>query len=113
MHMDDFSSVFVKQNPLDMVMLTIGHEIGHCLSIAKGNPVLEEAKAFAFELAWMKTIHRFDILGLRKCMDINALKPSMNGLHNVALDFVKRQLAFYGEPMEVFRRITNGEISSN
>jgi hypothetical protein len=101
LHMNDFSSIFVKENPLDMLMLTIGHEIGHCLSISKEDPIIEEAKAFAFELAWMKTIHDFNILGLKESMNINILRPSENGLHNVALDLVLSKLDGK-EPLQVF-----------
>jgi hypothetical protein len=105
-HMNDFSSVFVKQNPLDMLILTIGHEIGHCLSIMKEDLILEEAKAFAFELAWMKTIHKHDILGLKESMKMSLLNPSENGLHNVAFDIVKEKLN-EKEPIDVFRDIVN------
>ncbi len=103
-HMRDFSSVFIKHNPLDMLFLTIGHEIGHCLSIAKSDVILEEAKAFAFELAWMKTIHKHDILGLANSMRMSLLNPAENGIHNVALDLVRKQL-FDKEPIEVFMEI--------
>jgi hypothetical protein len=109
-HMDDFSNVFVKENPLDMLILTIGHEIGHCLSTAKNDILLEEAKAFAFELAWMKIIHKFDIMGLRKNMNLNILNPTANGVHNVALNFVKSQLNFNREPMDVFKKIIKDEV---
>ncbi|MCM2325689.1 MAG: hypothetical protein NDI94_04445 [Candidatus Woesearchaeota archaeon] len=105
LHMNDFSSIFVKENPLDMLMLTIGHEIGHCLSLSKEDAILEEAKAFAFELAWMKTIHDFNILGLKESMNIGLLRPSENGLHNVALSFVRRQL-YEKDALEIFKDIS-------
>ena len=91
-HLNDFSSIFIKKSNLDSLLLTIGHEIGHCLSYSNNDIVLEEAKAFAFEIAWMKTIHKFDILGLSKNMNINSLNPANNGVHNVALSLVLEKL---------------------
>ncbi|MFH2021434.1 MAG: hypothetical protein ABIJ34_08540 [archaeon] len=103
-HLSDFSSVFVRQNPLDMLLLTIGHEIGHCMSVSCDDPVQEEAKAFAFEIAWMNTIHKFNILNLRDCLDMDALRPEKNGLHDVALDHVRKML-FDKTPIEIFKEI--------
>jgi hypothetical protein len=105
----DVSSVFAKQNPLDSLLLTIGHEIGHCLSPPKEDIVLEEAKAFAFELAWMKTIHRFNILGLRDSMNLDMLNPAINGVHNVALDFVIRKVASGNDPLSIFKKIAKSQ----
>lgn len=102
--MNDFSSIFARQNPLDILMLTLGHEIGHCLTPPKKDIRLEEAKAFAFELAWMKTIIKFDILGLGKCMNPEMLSPPKNGIHNEALNIVRQNLTQL-EPIEIFRRI--------
>jgi hypothetical protein len=105
-NMLDFSSIFIKQNPLDMLMLTIGHEIGHCLSITQDDTLLEEAKAFAFELAWMKTIHKNDIQGLKNCLSF----PSLEGLHNEAFQFV---ISRQEEPLAVFWKIVKGELNIN
>jgi hypothetical protein len=105
LHLYDFSSIFVKENLLDALMLTIGHEIGHCLSLSKEDAIMEEAKAFAFEIAWMRTIHRFNILELKDCMNINILNPAVNGLHNVALEIVLEKIREGREPIEVFRDI--------
>lgn len=109
-HKNETSSVFIRESPIEHLLLTIGHEIGHCLSIAKEDAKIEEAKAFAFELAWMETIHRFNILGLKDSMKISLLSPSVNGLHNVALDFVRSKL-WENTPLEVFRKIVNDELN--
>jgi hypothetical protein len=104
-NMKGVSSIFVRHNPLDMLIMTIGHEIGHCLSIPKEDILLEEEKAFAFELAWMKTIHRHDFFGLKGSMRMSLLNPSENGVHDVALQSVRERLGDK-EPIEVFREIS-------
>ena len=50
------SKIIVKQDHLDSLLLTIGHEIGHVLSPTLPNKHDEEAKAHAFSLTWMETI---------------------------------------------------------
>lgn len=50
------SEIYVVQDNMDRLLLTIGHEIGHVLSPTLPNKQDEEAKATAFSLAWMETI---------------------------------------------------------
>ena len=97
------SDIFVLEDELDRVMLTIGHEIGHVLTTSLRDKRDEEAKAFAFELAWLQTIHKFNILGLKECMNINMLNPAVNGLHNTALGLVKKELNAL-TPLQVFQK---------
>jgi hypothetical protein len=79
------SEIFVKRGELAHVMLTLGHEIGHALTPTLTDARDEEAKAFAFSLAWMETICEQNIGGLRVAVNP---QPARNGLHNVAYDFV-------------------------
>jgi hypothetical protein len=80
------SEIFIKKGELDSIMLTIGHEIGHVLTKKLMNAREEEAKAFAFSLAWMKAIKDSNIANLGTSISLS--RPAMNGIHNVALDFV-------------------------
>src|SRR3989338_6068850 len=83
--------VFVKQADLDKVMIVVGHEIGHVLTASLGNAHDEEAKAFAFEFAWIESIMKHNIGNLKENFTLD-LKPANNGLHDVASNFVKTLL---------------------
>lgn len=102
------SEIFVKKDRLDRVMCTIGHEIGHILSRRLSDSVNEEAKAFAFEVSWVKTIKKHNILGL----DQNFFIPeaAVNGIHNVAFDFVKQLLIRGLDALSIFNKLVLGEI---
>src|SRR3989338_635138 len=58
------SEIFILNDSLARVMLTIGHELGHVLSKTLPNPHDEEAKAYAFSLLWMKIIQEHNIANL-------------------------------------------------
>jgi len=81
--------IFVRENNLDVLMVIIGHEIGHVLSETLPNKHDEEAKAFAFSIEWTKTIKKHNIANLgqniRETLDF---QPARNGLHDVAFEFV-------------------------
>ena len=81
--------IFVRENNLDILLLVIGHEIGHVLTKTLSNKHDEEAKAFAFSIEWTKTIkkHNTANLGLNIKATFN-LRPAQNGLHDIALSFV-------------------------
>ncbi len=79
--------IIVKENFLDEMMITIGHEIGHALSHTLSSNLAEEAKAFAFEMAWIKAIKDNNIAGLGESVNLYPM-PAENGLHNVAFSFV-------------------------
>lgn len=94
------SEVFVLNDDLGSVMLTIGHEIGHVLSKSLPDKRLEEAKAFAFSKAWMKTIKKHNIADLQNAIVLD--NPAHNGIHDVAHAFIdkfknKNPLTLYWE----------------
>ena len=86
-HLGNFSEIFILKDFLDKTMLTIGHELGHVFTHSLPSKHDEEAKAFAFELAWINAIREHDIGNLRACINAD-FKPAENGLHNVAFSFV-------------------------
>lgn len=101
------STVFIKKNNLDALMLVVGHEIGHVLSERLQSDLDEEAKAFAFELAWAKCIAENDIGGLAASFDVD-FKPAENGLHDKAFAFVQRLVRRGEDALKVF-----WELSTN
>ena len=108
--------VFAVAGTLDEVMLVIGHELGHVISPALQDGRAEEAKAFAFEMAWAMSVFEHDIAGLR--MSINAaalaMKPAQNGLHDSAFAFVKSQTDSGKEPLQLHSQIVwNNGIDFN
>jgi len=103
------SEIFIKRDHLDRVMITIGHEIGHILSPPLLNKHNEEAKAFAFELAWLKTIKKHNIAGLSNC--INDMQPAQNGLHDLALGWVLDCKRKGKETLSIFRDLIYGKSS--
>jgi hypothetical protein len=102
------SEIFIKKGELDRIMLTIGHEIGHVLTIKKDNSLDEEAKAFAFSLAWMKAVKQKNIANLATSISLST--PAMNGLHNTALDFVLAQRKQGKEALDIYYDIIAGLI---
>ena len=103
------SEVFVVAGNLDEVMLVIGHELGHVLTLPMANGQAEEAKAFAFEMAWASAIFLHDIAGLRSSINEAALsmKPAQNGLHDIAFAFVKAATQLAGkEPLQLHSEIS-------
>ena len=69
----------------------------------------EEAKAFAFSLAWMKAIKENNIANL--AASINLEKPARNGLHNIALDFVLKLTNAGRRAIDVYVELMKGNIS--
>lgn len=104
------SEIFVKEGPLDEVMLTIGHELGHAMSKPLNNIIDEEAKAFSFSIAWMNAIKEKNIAGLAMNIDIN---PAENGIHNVAFGFVQKLINQGNKAIGVFKGLVNGIFSKN
>lgn len=102
------SEIFIKQDHLDSVLLTIGHEIGHVLSPSLPNAQDEEAKAHAFSIAWMETIRENDVSGLKPNIRLN---PARNGLHDVALDFVNYLMQTGSSAFDVFKTLAFGLTS--
>ena len=102
------SEIFIKEDLLDKVMLTLGHELGHVLTKRLNNNKDEEAKAFAFSIAWMRTIKQHNIGNLATSIQLD--QPARNGLHDVALDFILNKVK-QKEPLDVWKQITNGDIN--
>lgn len=103
------AEIFIKEDNLDRMLLTIGHEIGHVLTAPLDHIIDEEAKAFAFELAWLRAIKDNNIAGLGDSIRIPT--PSFNGLHDVALNFVLSKMDF-NSPLELFLKIANRKLSA-
>ncbi|MBN1544325.1 hypothetical protein JW898_02580 [Candidatus Woesearchaeota archaeon] len=101
------SAIFVRKNHLDALMLTVGHELGHVLSERLPNELDEEAKAFAFELAWTKCIIKNDIGGLAANFNADFM-PAANGLHDRAFAFVQSLVRKGKEALKVFWEIAKG-----
>jgi hypothetical protein len=102
-------NIFVLKDELAKVMITLGHEIGHCLSNPLSNIHDEEAKAFAFELAWVETLHKHDIAELSSSLTTTI--PARNGLHNVAFDFVRKIIRNGTGALEICAKLVSGELS--
>lgn len=102
------NQVFVRANPLDRLMLTIGHEIGHVLTPTLQDQHDEEAKAFAFSLAWMNAIKEDNIAGIGS----NVLpEPAENGLHDKAFSFVQWLVDSGTRAWDAFLQLARGEVT--
>ncbi len=102
------SEIYIRQDHLDSVLLTIGHEIGHVLGPTLPNGQDEEAKAHAFSLTWIETIRENNIGGLQPNIIPN---PAHNGLHDVAFDYVKYLLQTGSSSFDVFKTLAHGLTS--
>ena len=102
------SEVFVKKAMLDEVMITLGHEIGHVISPTLNDVRDEEAKAFAFSIAWMRTIVDNNIAGLSNAINPN---PAKNGIHDAGFEFVQEQLKNKMSAFDVFMQLADGVLS--
>lgn len=102
------SEIYIRQDHMDSVLLTIGHELGHVLGPTLPNGQDEEAKAHAFSLAWIETIRDNNIGGLQPNISPN---PAHNGLHDVAFDFVKYLLNTGSSSFDVFKTLAHGLTS--
>ncbi len=102
------SEIFVKEDELARLMLTIGHEIGHVIALPLGNAVDEEAKAFAFSMQWMEAVRKNNIGGLYEAINPN---PAKNGLHNKAFDFVISLIEQGRKAVDVYLGLIKGDIS--
>jgi len=103
------SEIFILNDTLAKVMLTIGHELGHVLTATLSNAHDEEAKAYAFSLVWMKVIKEHNIANLGDA--IITEHPAENGLHNIAFRFVSQLLREGKEAWEAYTELINGFIS--
>jgi hypothetical protein len=101
-------AIFAVEAPIDELLLTIGHEIGHLMSKQLDNIQDEEAKAFAFARAWAQVIKDEDIGGLGRNITMPA--PATNGLHDKALEYVNSWLKAGESPMSIFYMLSSGYI---
>ncbi|MBW2998216.1 hypothetical protein KY321_01635 [Candidatus Woesearchaeota archaeon] len=101
------SQVFVKKGNLAETLLTVGHELGHLQTMSL-NPIEEEAKAYAFSIEWMKKIKENNIANLSNVL-IND-NPALNGLHNVAYDFVARLIKEGRTAWDVFNGLIKNTL---
>ena len=97
------SEIFVKNDLLGRVMLTLGHELGHVLTPTLANSVNEEAKAYAFSLLWMRVVKENDIANLGDAIVLE--NPARNGLHDVAFSFVMDCMNREEDLEEVYERL--------
>ncbi len=104
------SEVFVKEDELARLMLTMGHEIGHVIALPMNDPIDEEAKAFAFSMAWMNSIRENNIGSLSAAINP---RPAKNGLHNVAFEFVLGLIENGRKAIDVYLELIKGGISIN
>ena len=102
------SYIFVRENRLAELMLTLGHEVGHVLSLPLENSRDEESKAFAFSLAWMDAIVENNIAGLSRAINP---RPAKNGLHNVAFGFVMDLISSGRKALDVYLELARKIIS--
>src|SRR3989338_821177 len=84
------SEIFVLNGSLGRVLLTVGHELGHVFTHTLEHAQNEEAKAYAFSMAWMEVIKEHNIAGLQSAFVDES--PAHNGLHDVAFGFVSQLL---------------------
>ncbi|MBU1643763.1 MAG: hypothetical protein KKA62_01715 [Nanoarchaeota archaeon] len=102
------SEIFVLNDTVGRVMLTIGHELGHVLTPTLKSAHDEEAKAYAFSLIWMRTIKENNICGLKEALIIE--NPALNGLHNVSFYFVHQQIDYGKDEWEIYREIIGNKV---
>ncbi|MFC1755714.1 hypothetical protein ACFL96_20380 [Thermoproteota archaeon] len=103
------SIIVCKENDLDRLLVTIGHEIGHIINFPLSKQLNEEAKAFAFEMVWLKKMHEHNIAGLRKSINPDP-NPAKNGLHDVAFNFVKKHINNGKECFEIMNDLMMNKI---
>ncbi len=105
------SEIFVLNDSIGKVMLTVGHELGHVLTPTLGYKQDEEAKAYAFSLMWMKAIKEHNIAGLADAIVTEC--PAENGLHNVAFEFVEKLLKAGKKAGEIYTQLIRKILSVN
>jgi len=103
------SEIFVLNDTLPRVLLTLGHELGHVLTKTLGNAHDEEAKAYAFSLAWMNSIKEHNIANLADCIITES--PAHNGLHNIAFNFINTLLQSGKAAWHIYQELITKEIT--
>ena len=109
-HGSGVSEIFVKENFLDALLLVIGHELGHVITPPLPDQRDEEAKAFAFEMAWLRTLQKENIAGLSGAIVLDFV-PADNGLHNVAFGFINDLIQRGREAFHIYSDLVRGALS--
>ncbi len=107
------SRIVIRENDLDMLMVVIGHEIGHVLTMQAITEQDEEAKAFSFQFAWAKAIFENDIAGLGNSINPGIFQPAQNGIHDIAFSFVQKLISSGRKSLEVYGLIAAGLVGIN
>ncbi len=102
--------IFVKKTDIADTLVVLGHELGHIFTRELKSKHNEEAKAFAFSIAWIKKIKEKNILNLRNSLTLD-LKPAKNGLHNIAFDFILNNIDGEKNAMKLYWELVYGVIS--
>jgi hypothetical protein len=102
------TEIYVKAGEMANVMLTAGHELGHAMTTPLNDIRDEEAKAFSFSLAWMDCIRENNIGNLQTAI---LPRPAVNGVHNVAYNFVLSTAEQGKGMMNIFESLCNGTLT--
>ncbi len=108
-HLGQISQIIVKEDELDKVLLTIGHELGHAITMPINDSIKEEAKAFSFQIAWMEKIHEQNIGELATSINLD-FNPATNGVHDVAFNKVGDIISNGINALDLFNQIRNNTI---
>ncbi|MDO8660365.1 MAG: hypothetical protein Q7K43_00610 [Candidatus Woesearchaeota archaeon] len=109
-HSTGVSEIYAKQAPLDNVMLTIGHELGHVMSPTLSNPAEEEAKAFAFSIAWVSTIRANNIGNIAGSFRES---PAQNGIHDTGFAWATKLIKQGKTAAQAFMSIVCRSVRMN
>jgi len=102
---DTMNHIFIRETDLASLMLVVGHELGHAMSLTL-NAIDEEAKAYAFSIAWMEQVRVQNIAGLREYFISE--NPVHNGLHDIAFHSVLKVMDSGKKAIEVFNDLIEG-----
>lgn len=108
---NDKKEIYVVEDIIQKLIITLGHEIGHIMTPKRINTVTEEAKAYAFQLVFLKTVIDNNILNLRNKITLEHIgKPAINGIHNVAFSWINSFLMDGYTSKEIYEQIISGEL---
>lgn len=111
-HSKPIRKIFLLQAPLDELLVTLGHELGHVFTDSLATMHDEEAKAFSFSIAWVSAIKKHNIANLASSIkDVFDFKPAKNGLHDVSFGFVQHLMKKGISPMELHWNLVKGYSS--
>ena len=105
------SEIFILNDSLGRVMLTMGHELGHVLTETLANTQDEEAKAYAFSYAWMEVIKQHNIANLGDALILEI--PAENGVHDIAFKFVEKLRRQGKVVWEIYEEIVARKLSNS